>query len=68
MPRLLATRIATAETFGILPVDTTLAAELGITTLPSPRIDEVPHHQDQPVHILTRLSTRPTNQYRYLQL
>ncbi|KAF9011458.1 hypothetical protein BDZ89DRAFT_1167536 [Hymenopellis radicata] len=68
MPRLLATRIATSETFGILPVDTTLAADLGITTLPSVRIDGVPHHQDQPVHVLSRLSTRPINQYRYLQL
>ncbi|KAF8995410.1 hypothetical protein BDZ89DRAFT_1149619 [Hymenopellis radicata] len=68
LPRLLATRIATSETFGILPFDTHLAEELGITTLPPVRITGIPHHRDLPVHTLSRLSTRPTNQYRYLQL
>ncbi|KAF9011526.1 hypothetical protein BDZ89DRAFT_1167480 [Hymenopellis radicata] len=68
LPRLLATRIATVETFGIVPMDTTLASELGITTLPVRRIEGIPHHNDLPVHTLTRLSTHPMNQYRYLQL
>ncbi|KAF8989663.1 hypothetical protein BDZ89DRAFT_1197837 [Hymenopellis radicata] len=44
LPRLLATRIATSETFGILPIDTTLAEELGITTLPPVRVEGIPHH------------------------
>ncbi|KAF9020332.1 hypothetical protein BDZ89DRAFT_1203851 [Hymenopellis radicata] len=68
LPRLLATRIATSETFGIIPMDTKIAGELGITTLPQIQVDGVPHHRDLPVHILTRLSTRPMSQYRYLQL
>lgn len=67
-PRVLSTRIATSETIGILPLSTSLAETLKITTLPRPRITGVPHHRDVPVHIMTRLSTKPTNQYRYLQL
>ncbi|KAJ6570037.1 hypothetical protein B0H10DRAFT_1033460 [Mycena sp. CBHHK59/15] len=39
-----------------------------MTTLPRPRITGVPHHRDTPVHTMTRLSTKPTNQYRFLQL
>ncbi|KAF9052488.1 hypothetical protein BDZ89DRAFT_1032535 [Hymenopellis radicata] len=68
LPRLLATRIATVETFGIVPMDTTLATELGITTLPPRKLEGIPHHNDLPVHTLSRLSTRPMSQYRYLQL
>ncbi|KAJ6557626.1 hypothetical protein B0H19DRAFT_1376305 [Mycena capillaripes] len=67
-PRILSTRIATFETIGILPISTSLAEDLKITTLPRPRISSVPHHRDLPVHTLTRLSTKPTNLYRYLQL
>jgi hypothetical protein len=68
MPRVLSTRIATSETIGILPISTSLAADLNITTLPRPRIAGVPYHRDMPVQTLTRLSTKPTNIYRYLQL
>lgn len=68
LPRLLATRIATSETFGIVPLDTTLALELGITTLPARKLEGIPHHNDLPVHTLSRLFTHPTNQYRYLQI
>lgn len=39
-----------------------------MTTLPRPCITGVPHHRDTPVNVLTRLSTKPTNLYRYLQL
>jgi hypothetical protein len=68
MPRVLQTQIATNETFGIIPVPTSLAAKYGITTLPKPTIIALPHHGDVPLHALTRLSTTPTNQYRYIQL
>ena len=68
LPQVLSTRIATSETIGILPISTSLAETLNITTLPCPRISGLPHHRDLPVHTMTRLSTKPTNQYRYLQL
>jgi hypothetical protein len=45
-----------------------LAQANDITILPRPRVFGVPHYRDTPVHVLTRLSTKPTNQYRYLQL
>ncbi|KAJ6593174.1 hypothetical protein B0H19DRAFT_1055801 [Mycena capillaripes] len=68
LPRVLSTRITTSETIGILPIFTSLAESVGITTLPRRRVVGVPHHRDTPVHTLTRLSTKPTNQYCYLQL
>lgn len=68
LPRVLSTRIATSETIGILPLSKSLADTLNITTLPRPNITGVPHHRDTPVHALTRLSTKPINPYRYLQL
>lgn len=66
-PHVLATRIATSETFGILPLSTQLAEKYNITALPPRRVIGVPHHCDTPVHMLTRLSTKPENRYRYLQ-
>ncbi|KAJ7914555.1 hypothetical protein B0H13DRAFT_2270697 [Mycena leptocephala] len=57
MPRVLLTRIATSETIGILPISTSLAADLNITTLPRPRIADI----ESPLN-------QPTNIYRYLQL
>ncbi|KAJ7196492.1 hypothetical protein GGX14DRAFT_672632 [Mycena pura] len=68
VPRILSTRIATSETIGIVPLSLSLAKELSITTLPRPSVVGLPHHRDTPVHTLTRLSTKPTNRYRYLQL
>lgn len=68
LPRLLATRIATSETFGILPIDTALASELDIVTLPPVKIEGAPHHRDLPVNTLCWLSTHPKNQYRFLQM
>jgi hypothetical protein len=68
LPRLLSTRIATSETVGILPISKSLAKNLNITTLPRPRITGVPHHRDIPVHTMTRLRTKPTNLYQYLQM
>ncbi|KIK54977.1 hypothetical protein GYMLUDRAFT_1021476 [Collybiopsis luxurians FD-317 M1] len=67
-PPMLTTRIATSETFGINPISSELAQQYGITTLPPVNVSGVPHHRDLPVHSLTCLSTKPTNQYRYLQL
>jgi len=68
MPHILCTRIATAETFGIIPLSSKLATDYKITVLPARRITGVPHHRDMPVQCLTRLSTKPVNRYRYLQL
>ncbi|KAJ7189529.1 hypothetical protein GGX14DRAFT_609136 [Mycena pura] len=68
LPRVLSTRIATSETIGILPIAKSLAETLHITTLPRPHITGLPHHRDTPVHVLTRLSTKSMNRYRYLQL
>ncbi|KAJ7754699.1 hypothetical protein DFH07DRAFT_959733 [Mycena maculata] len=68
LPRVLSTRIATTETLGILPISKSLAENLNITTLPWPRILGVPHHRDTPAHFLTRLCTKTSNIYRYLQL
>lgn len=68
LPRVLSTRIATSETIGILPISKSLAETLKITTLPRLQITGLPHHRDTPVHVLTRLCTKSTNRYRYLQL
>jgi len=67
IPHLLATRIATSETFGIVPIDTALAADLEIVTLPPLKVEGIPHHRDLPVNTLCWLSTHPTNQFRFLQ-
>jgi hypothetical protein len=66
-PHVLATRISTSESFGILPLAQKLAEAYSIQTLPNRRISGIPHHNDVPLHALTRLSTKPTNRYRYLQ-
>ncbi|KAJ7206799.1 hypothetical protein GGX14DRAFT_637023 [Mycena pura] len=68
VPRILLTRIATSETIGIVPLSLSLAKDLSITTLPRPSVIGLPHHRDTPIHTLTRLSTKPTNRCRYLQL
>ncbi|CAK5282202.1 unnamed protein product [Mycena citricolor] len=67
-PALLATQIATTETFGIIPIDRKTAADYGIVTLPNIRVDGVPEYHDMPVHTLMLLFTRRTNVYRHLQL
>jgi hypothetical protein len=59
-PRILSTRIATTETFRIIPFPWLEQLELLITG--------VPYHRDIPLHSLTRLVTMPTNQYRYIQI
>ncbi|CAK5264360.1 unnamed protein product [Mycena citricolor] len=66
-PAILSTRIATSETSGIVPFDKSLAADLGIVTLPNVRVEGVPEYHDLPVHALMRLFTRRTNVYLHLQ-
>lgn len=66
-PRILATRIATSETLGIIPLALDLAEQFGITALPQRTVTGIPHHNDVPVHLLTKLSTKPINRYRYIQ-
>ncbi|KAJ3836764.1 hypothetical protein F5878DRAFT_247355 [Lentinula raphanica] len=68
LPTVLTTRIATTETFGILPLSSQLAEQYNITALPPRRLEGIPHHHDMPVHTLTHLSTKPHNRYRYLQI
>ncbi|KAJ7195718.1 hypothetical protein B0H12DRAFT_1169101 [Mycena haematopus] len=68
IPRLLATRIATSESFGIIPVAATIAKEAAIIQLPPLNLHTVPHHNDVLLHALTRLCTKPCNIYRYIQL
>ncbi|KAJ6490114.1 hypothetical protein C8R45DRAFT_1139189 [Mycena sanguinolenta] len=65
VPRLLATRIATSESFGIIPIAASIATEAAIPRLPPLNLQAVPHHNDR---VLTRLSTKPCNIYRYIQL
>ncbi|KAJ7016861.1 hypothetical protein C8F04DRAFT_1280497 [Mycena alexandri] len=67
-PKLLATRIATSETFGIIPITPALATTHEITTLPATNVLLRPHHEDNYLFVLTQFSTKPVNLYRYLQL
>jgi hypothetical protein len=67
-PRLLATRIATSESFGIIPIGSSIAKEVEIPLLPPLNLHTVPHHNDLPSQTLTQLSTKPCNIYRYIQL
>ncbi|KAF8188816.1 hypothetical protein K438DRAFT_1764075 [Mycena galopus ATCC 62051] len=67
-PRLLATRIATSESFGIIPIASSIAEEVSIPQLPALNLHAVPHHNDALSHSPTHLSTRPCNIYRYIQL
>jgi hypothetical protein len=67
-PAVLATRIATAETFGLHPIALKLADRYAIMTTPRRRITGIPVHCETPVTRLNHLSTRPINRYSYLQL
>ncbi|KAF7310239.1 hypothetical protein MIND_00397600 [Mycena indigotica] len=66
-PKLLATRIATSETFGIIPITAAIANEHEIPILPPVNVLAASHHNDTPSFALTQLSTKPVNLYRYLQ-
>ncbi|KAJ7192005.1 hypothetical protein GGX14DRAFT_578453 [Mycena pura] len=67
-PRLLATRIATSETFGIIPISPEVAKEAEITILPTPNILSLAHDNDTHSNGLLRFSTKPMQLYRYLQI
>jgi hypothetical protein len=67
-PHVLSTRIATSETFGIIPLSTKLAEDWKITVLPIRRVTGMPHYRDVPVHTLTHLETRPKTRLCSLQL
>ena len=67
-PHVLSTRIATSETFGIIPLATTLAEKWKITVLPTRHITGTPHYRDVPVHTLTHLETWPKTRLCSLQL
>ncbi|KAF7354259.1 hypothetical protein MVEN_01113900 [Mycena venus] len=67
-PRILSTHIATSESFGITPISTSVAETYGITTLPAVNAVLLPHHRDTPINTLVRLTTRPTNQFRFYQI
>ncbi|KAJ7227290.1 hypothetical protein GGX14DRAFT_555855 [Mycena pura] len=67
-PKLLATRIATSETFGIIPITPQIAQDHEITILPAPNTLLASHHTEIPTFPLTQMSTKPVNLYRYLQM
>ncbi|KAF7304332.1 hypothetical protein HMN09_00835000 [Mycena chlorophos] len=67
-PQLLVTRIATSETFGILPITPEIAQETGIRILPTTNTLSVTHGADTYMTALLRFATKPTNLYRYLQI
>ncbi|KAF9065365.1 hypothetical protein BDP27DRAFT_1424927 [Rhodocollybia butyracea] len=68
LPQMLATRIATSESCGIIPLPPTLAMEYNILTLPKHCIEGLPHHRDNPAHLITHISTKTNSSYHYLQL
>ncbi|KAJ7333477.1 hypothetical protein DFH08DRAFT_966299 [Mycena albidolilacea] len=68
VPRLLATRIATSESFGIIPIGSAIAQEAAIPQLPPLNLQAAPHHNDVRLHALTHLCTKSCNIYRYIQL
>ncbi|KAJ7356836.1 hypothetical protein DFH08DRAFT_1048015 [Mycena albidolilacea] len=68
VPRLLATRIATSGSFGIIPIGSAIAREAGIPQLPPLNLQAAPHYNNVLLHTLTRLCTKPCNIYRYIQL
>lgn len=69
-PDILATRIATTESFGIIPVPKQILNEVGmrsgdpVTNIDSQAI--IPTYRGSSVHILTRLSTKPLSAYSFL--
>lgn len=68
IPHILATRIATTESFGIIPVPKEIVDELGFRPSETPVTDTrvIPLHRGTPVNLLTRLSTRRVSPYDYL--
>lgn len=66
-PTMLATRITTSESFGIIPVPRSLVAKYGMRAVNRMPIVGTPHYRGQPAHLLSHFATAPTSPYTYLQ-
>jgi len=66
IPDILATRVVTNETFGIIAIPDTLVTHYGMKSMPNPESHVTPLVKDTPVHLLTRLTTRPISPYVFL--
>ena len=59
IPKILATRIATTESFGIIPVPKKIVEKLGFKVeTPTPDTNTIPLYRDIPVNMLSHLSTQ----------
>lgn len=65
-PEILATRIVTEETFGIIAVPNSLVIKYKLQPVTHTNAAKMPMAGDTPVHLLTRLSTRPISPYKFL--
>jgi len=66
IPDVLATRIVTNETFGIIPVPDALVMQYKLQPVNVAQSPVIPLSGDTPVHLLTRLSTRHLSSYTFL--
>jgi hypothetical protein len=67
IPDVLATRIATTEKFGIIPVPKGIVEKLGFTSsAPVTDSNIIPLHCGIPVNSLSQLSTRRVSAYKFL--
>ena len=66
IPDILATRVVTNETFGIIAIPNTLVTRYGMKPMPNSESQVTPLFKDTPVHLLTRLTTRPISPYVFL--
>jgi len=67
IPDVLATRVATTEKFGIIPVPKSIVERLGFTpSTPVTDSNIIPLHRGIPVNSLSQLSTRRVSAYRFL--
>jgi hypothetical protein len=66
IPDILATRIVTNETFGIIAIPDTLVTRFGMKSTPTSDSQVTPLVKDTPAHLLTRLTTGPISPYAFL--
>jgi len=67
IPDILATRVVTNETFGIIAIPDTLVTRYGMKSMPNSESHVTPQVKDTPVHLLTQLTTRPVSPYIFLK-
>jgi hypothetical protein len=67
VPSILATRIETAESFGIIPIPSLIASDYVIQKIEAPVVQGVPQIRETPVNLLVQLCTAPVNPYEYLR-